>query len=144
MERTTVMPIMIGDLRPLVGSWTRHLRASNKSPRTIQSYEESAHQLAAFLAERGMPTVAANIRREHVEAYVQDVLDHYKPATAAVRFRSLQQLFKWLHEEGEITESLMARMKMPKIPETPPPVLTDAQLRALLEACDTADFEGAP
>jgi site-specific recombinase XerD len=142
MERTAATPTMIGDLRPLVASWVRHLRAANKSPRTIQSYEESAHQLAAFLAERGMPTQATSIRREHVEAYIQNVLDHYKPTTAAVRFRSLQQLFKWLHEEGEITESPMARMKMPKIPETPPPVLTDAQLRALLEACDTADFEG--
>lgn len=29
----------------------------------------------------------------------------YKPATAANRFRSLQQLFKWLEEEGEVTTS---------------------------------------
>jgi site-specific recombinase XerD len=141
MERIAVTPIMIGDLRPLVASWVRHLRAANKSPRTIQSYEESAHQLAAFLTERGMPTQATSIRREHVEAYIQDVLDHHKPTTAAVRFRSLQQLFKWLHEEGEITESPMARMKAPKVTEAPPPVLSDAQLRALLEASEGNEFE---
>lgn len=141
MERTAVTPQSVGDLRLLVASWTRHLRASNKSPRTIQSYQESAEQLAGFLAERGMPTQAASIRREHVEAYIQQVLDIHKPTTAAVRFRSLQQLFKWLVEEGEITESPMARMKSPKITEAPPPVLSDAQLRALLEACEGSDFE---
>jgi site-specific recombinase XerD len=141
MERTAATAQSVGDVRPLVASWTRHLRASNKSPRTIQSYQESAEQLAAFLADRGMPTQAASIRREHVEAYIQQVLDHYKPTTAAVRFRSLQQLFKWLLDEGEITESPMARMKAPKVTESPPPVLTDAQLRALLEACEGSEFE---
>jgi site-specific recombinase XerD len=141
MERTAATPVSVGDVRPLVSSWVRHLRASNKSPRTIKSYQEAAEQLAGFLAERGMPTQAASIRREHVEAYIQDVLDHYKPTTAAVRFRSLQQLFKWLHEEGEITESPMVRMKAPKVTENPPPVLTDAQLRALLEACGGSEFE---
>jgi site-specific recombinase XerD len=141
MERTAATAQSVGDVRPLVSSWVRHLRAANKSLRTIQSYQESAEQLAAFLAERGMPTQAASIRREHVEAYIQQVLDHYKPTTAAVRFRSLQQLFKWLLDEGEITESPMTRMKAPKVTESPPPVLTDAQLRALLEACEGSEFE---
>ena len=46
----------------------RHLRAENKSPRTIQSYEEAAEQFEAFLAQQGMPTAVAAIPREH-DAY---------------------------------------------------------------------------
>jgi integrase len=35
----------------------------------------------------------------------------------------------------------MARMKPPSVPETPPPVLSDDQVRALLEACKGTTFE---
>jgi len=39
-----------------------------------------------------------------------ELLAHHKAATAANRYRSLQQLFKFLVEDGEIRESPMARM----------------------------------
>ena len=35
----------------------------------------------------------------------------------------------------------MGRMRPPKIPETPPRVLTDAELRGILEAWDGPTFE---
>ena len=85
----------IGDIPAMVVSFARRLRARNRSPRTIQSYEETVRQFGAFLALRGMPVEVANIRREHVESYLEDLLGRFKPATAAVRFRSLQQFFKW-------------------------------------------------
>jgi site-specific recombinase XerD len=142
MERAAVTTDIIpGHLRPLVDSWARHLRASNRSPRTVQSYVEAAEQLVSFLEQAGMPTSAADIHREHVEAYIQHVLDTFKPTTAAVRFRSLQQLFKWLVDEGEIPASPMGRMKAPKVPEMAIPILSMTDLRALLEACEGQDFE---
>jgi len=36
-----------------------------------------------------MPATAASIQREHVEARIEHLLERFKPATAAVRFRSL-------------------------------------------------------
>ncbi|MDQ3870030.1 MAG: site-specific integrase [Chloroflexota bacterium] len=44
-------------------------------------------------------------------------------------------------EEGELKVSPMARMKPPKIPESPPPVLSEEQLRRLLKACEGPGFE---
>ena len=64
-----------------------------------------------------------------------------RPATLSQRFRSLQQLFKWLAAEGEIDGSPMATMRPPHVPETPPPVLREAELRKLLDACAGTDFE---
>lgn len=139
MER--LQQATVGDILPLLESWRRHLRAKNRSARTLQSYEETVRQFAAFLAERGMPANAASIRREHVEAWIEQLLERFKPATAAVRFRSLQQFFRWLLEEGEIDRNPMERMTAPKIPDQPPEVLTDEQLRALLKACDGRDLE---
>jgi site-specific recombinase XerD len=129
------------DIEPMLVSWRRHLRAKHRSPRTIQSYEEAVGQFAAFLAERGMPQQVASIAREHVETWIEDLLAHRAPATAAVRFRSLQQFFRWLSEEGEIERSPMARMTPPSVAQDPPAVLTDDQLRALLKACEGRTFD---
>jgi site-specific recombinase XerD len=139
MER--VEQATISDIQPLLDSWRRHLRALNRSQRTIQSYEEAVRQFTAFLVERGMPISVASISREHVEAWIEHLLESFKPATAAVRFRSLQQFFRWLHEEGEIERNPMERMSAPKVTDEPPAVLTEDQLRSLLKACEGSDFE---
>jgi site-specific recombinase XerD len=57
----------------MVTSFLRHMKAENKSANTITAYRYAADGLAAFLADRGMPTRADAIKREHVEAYVQDL-----------------------------------------------------------------------
>ncbi len=131
----------VGDLEALSASFRRHLRAANLAPKTIKTYMEAADGLQRFLVERGMPTQVTAITREHVEAYVTDLLDRWKPATASARYRALQQLFRFLVDEGEITESPMARMRPPRIPETPPPVLSEDELRALLAACEGTGFD---
>jgi len=59
-----------GELTVLLPSWRLHLEASNLSPRTIRAYTDDGALLAAFLARQGMPTAAASIRREHVEAFI--------------------------------------------------------------------------
>src|SRR5689334_907600 len=57
-------------LTGLLPSWRRSLAARRISPRTVATYTTSVEQLAAFLAERGMPTTLSAIRREHVEAFL--------------------------------------------------------------------------
>ena len=125
-----------GDIVVNIESFARHLRAENLSPRTQQTYTESCRQLARFLADQGMPRHVANISREHLEAFITDLLGRWKPATANNRFRGLQSFFKWLLEEGEIRENPMARMKPPRVPEDQPDVLRDDALKALLATCD--------
>jgi hypothetical protein len=46
-------------LSPLLRSFERHLRAANRSERTIASYLESLRQAEAFLAGRGKGLVDA-------------------------------------------------------------------------------------
>ncbi len=125
-----------GDLAVNMASFGRHLRAENLSPRTQETYTEAVRQFARFVAAQGMPQEVANIRREHVEAFIADLLERWKPATASNRYRGLQTFFKWLAEEGEVKESPMARMKPPKVPLDPPDVLREDQLRSLLSTCD--------
>lgn len=125
----------------LIGSFRRDLRARNKAPRTIQSYEEACTQFAAFLSSHGMPMKVTAIKREHVESYIVEVLDHYKPTTATARYKSLQQFFRFLVEDGELAASPMAKMHPPAIPEKSVPVLKVAEIKALLDTCKGGSFE---
>jgi site-specific recombinase XerD len=126
-------------LPDLARSFERHLRAENKSDRTIETYLEAVRLLEAFLAGRGVRLADAD--RGHIEAFLADLLARWKPATAANRYRSLKVFYAWLEEEGEITADPMAKMKPPAIPEQPVPVLPDEALRRLFAACAGKDFE---
>ena len=116
------------ELDDLIASWRRHLVAQRMSQATLSTYSTSTHQLSAFLIGRGMPTSPAAINREHVEAFITDLLQRWKPTTAHNRYRALSSFFRWLVDEGEIRESPMARMRPPRLPETPPPVLRETDL----------------
>lgn len=119
---------------PLLRQWSRSLRARNRSPRTIETYTDTARQLAAFAAAHGHP----DLDRELIFDYLADLADRWKPTTVAFRYRSLQQFTKWLTAEGELPADPMAGMHAPHVPETPVPVLSDDDLRALLAACKGA------
>lgn len=125
-----------GEFGDLLSSWRRHLRAQRISPATISTYSTAVSQLGAFVARQGMPTSPTTVRREHIEAFITDILDRLKPATAHNRYRGCHAFFRWLLEEGEIRDNPMERMKPPRLPEEPPPVLREAELRALLVACE--------
>ena len=133
MQESVTLAVLAEDFR-------RHLRAGSKSDATIKTYLEAVEGLDRFLAEKGMPRSVAAIRREHVEAYIVDLLERWKPATANNRFRALQQFFKWAIEEGEITKSPMANMDKPKVPETRPPVLTNDELARLIATAEGNTF----
>src|SRR6266496_2755579 len=123
----------------LARSYERHLRAGNKSAKTVRTYLESVEQLAKFLRERGRGLGEA--RRQEVEEFVADLLERRSAATASVRYRALRVFYDWLEEEGEVPESPMRRMKPPAVPDKPIQVLTEEQLRRLLATCAGKDFE---
>jgi site-specific recombinase XerD len=137
LETRTTGP---GEITVLLPSWRLQLEAANLSPRTIRAYTDDGALFAAFLAAKGMPTTAASIRREHVEAFIASELEWTAPSSAATRYRSLQQLFNWLDEEGEIASSPMAKMRPPIILEKPVPVLPNDDIRCLTASCAGKDF----
>ena len=137
---STRAPANVGQLTVLLASWRLHLEAANLSPRTVRGYTDDGALFAAFLADKGMPTAVAAIKREHVEAFIVAELERTSASSAATRYRSLQQFFRWLDDEGEIDGSPMAKMRKPLIPEQPVPVLPDADIKRLLDSCAGRDF----
>ena len=117
----------------LARSFERHLRAENKSGRTVETYLEAVNQLAAFLEPHGVKL--ADATREDVEGYLGAVLAQWKPATAHNRYRALRVFYAWLEDEGEVRTDPMRKLKPPAVPEQPAPVLTAEVLQRLLAVC---------
>lgn len=116
----------------LVDSWLRSLKAARRSPATLAAYRADVEQFAAWY---GSDEVDAATKAD-VEKFIVACIDRgLAPATVARRYRSLQQLFRWLTAEGEVADNPMARMRPPAIPVTPPPIISDADVAALVAAC---------
>ena len=128
------------DYQPLVQSYRRALLAANRSPGTIKTYSEGLKVFGSFLASNGMPQTVTTIAREHVESFITDQLVRWTPGTAKARYQAVRGFFNWLIEEGELAASPMIRMKAPTVPEAPPDVLTEDQLKRLLKTCDGPGF----
>jgi site-specific recombinase XerD len=129
------------DLAVNLRSFRRAISAENLSPATISLYMGTVEQLGEYLREHGMPLEVASIRREHVESYIEHLLATRTPATASARYRSLRRFFGFLVEEGEVKDDPMGRMRPPRVPEQPVPVLREEQVRALLGTCKGDSFE---
>jgi site-specific recombinase XerC len=102
--------------------WFRALRASNRSPETLESYKNITNDL---YATRDKPV---------------------RPGTLAIRFRSLAAFFNWASRDDEdhiqyLRRNPMAHMKRPTVPEDPPPVLEEAAIQKLLDTCRGRSFE---
>jgi site-specific recombinase XerD len=124
----------------LIRVWERSLRARNRSPKTIRSYLDTARLFSDYLTRNDLPTDITEVTASHIEEFIDDQLQRWRPATAALRYRSLRQFFIWVTEQGLIEASPMARLRAPKVPEERVPVVPDADLRLLLATCELGRF----
>jgi site-specific recombinase XerD len=140
-RRTSLVSATADDLLSNARAFARHLDAEGKSPNTILAYSKASDQLNAFLQAQGMPLAVANISREHIEEFLIDLRRRgLADATRNQRYRSLQQLWKYLEAEGEVQTSPLRNIKPPAIADNPPPIVTVDQMQALLRTCDGTTF----
>jgi site-specific recombinase XerD len=121
----------------LLRSFARSLRARNRSPRTVQAYLEAAQLLATFSGDHDLATLS----RADVEDFLSDQLSRHRPTTAAARFRSLQQFYRWMLEEQLVEVSPLAGLRPPTVPEEPVPVLDEAMITRLLGVMNGRTFD---
>ncbi len=66
----------------------------------METYSAAVRPFDRFFKAHGMPSHETGITREHVGAFIADLLVKLKPATANNRYRALQAFWKWAVEEG--------------------------------------------
>jgi site-specific recombinase XerD len=124
---------------PLVRSFERHLRAENRSERTVATYLIALRQADAFL--RAHRTTIEAATRADLEAFLTDLLARRAPSTAATYYKVLKLLYAWLADEEEIPADPMRRMKPPIVPDKPVPIVPEDGLKRLFRACAGNTFE---
>jgi site-specific recombinase XerD len=124
---------------PLARSFERHMRAENRSERTITTYLIGLRQAETFLSVHGTTLEAAT--RADLEAFMADLLARRTASTAATYYKVLKVLYAWLLDEQEIETDPMARMKPPIVPANPVPIVPADGLKRLFAACAGASFE---
>lgn len=55
--------------------------------------------------------MSRDLRREHIEAWIVDLIGRWKPATVNNRYRRLRAFFRWCVDEDINAISPMANMK---------------------------------
>jgi site-specific recombinase XerD len=131
---------LTADYVVLRASFERMLRAENLAPRTVETYVFGVDALGAFLAAQGMPLRVGAVRREHVEAWLTDLLGRVSPATVLIRYRAARRFFRFLLDDGEIARDPMERLHPPKVVEQPPAVLDAVALGKLWRTTEGTDF----
>jgi site-specific recombinase XerD len=132
----TYAPDAIHTLRD---SFALHLSAT-RAEKTSKIYLTALDGLIRHLESNGMPTGARGVHREHVESFLAARRETVKPTTQSLEFRALQQFWKWALEEEEIDRSPMERMKPPRVPDVPMPVVSGEDFKKLLAKTAGKDF----
>lgn len=126
----------VDELAVELRSAARHLRATNLSGRTRETYLAAMHLCHAFLWDRGMPLQVAHVRREHVEAFIVHLLETRSPVTAKSRWYDvLRAFFTCLVETASCGRAPWRGCDCRRCPSMPP-VLTEGELRRLLPTCE--------
>ena len=126
----------------LVPSWQLALESGNKSPKTIKSYTVSVRSLSKFLRDHDMPDGIEDVAPEHIRAFLLAERERTSSAFAQQHYRNLHIYFRWVEaEEERKSPNPMVRVEKPAVPEVVKPFFTEAEITALLQACNGQDFE---
>src|SRR5450631_108936 len=121
-------------------SLERTMRAEGKADKTIYSYTLSVRLLREFL-ERCGRELTVDVSKDDIRDFIAEQTAKNSPATALVRYKSLQQFFRHCVEEEELEVSPMAGMRAPAFEREPPPIVSDEILVKLLKARTGSNLE---
>jgi integrase/recombinase XerC len=126
---------------PLRRDYEISLQADGKSKNTIRAYLQAVDKLLAWCNEEASSNDSTNLSTRNLrEFFVRLTEKGLKPASVAAHYRGLQSFYAWLLAEEEIDTNPMVGVKPPRVPDSPVPVLTEDQIRALLATCNGRSF----
>lgn len=122
-------------------SFSLALRARNVSAATHYTYLAGVNLLIDFVKAEQVASDITQITRTHIQAFLADLhAKGQKPTTVATRYRALQAYFKWAVEDEVITANPIASVRPPRLPESPPEVLSVSDIKKILSGCSGPSY----
>lgn len=137
---TALPPTAEGNLTPIGDALDAFLidrRASNYTPRTIQTYRERLRQFTAWLEGRGVRHIEA-LTATDIRAFFLHLQEgHKSPWTVHGLAQVIKTFCRWLVADEWLQKDPMRNVKMPKLPKEILPALTKTDVQKLLDAADS-------
>lgn len=107
-------------------------RERNLSDRTLRAYESDLSQFSAHLTDLDVPSITS----DHLEVFVAKLgTETYRDTSIRRKVAALKVFFRYLEDQGLVTESPARKLKIKQPAEARVPnVLTPKELKALLVA----------
>lgn len=122
-------------LRPSFDAFLLDLQARRASAHTLQHYRFHLGAFLAYLDGQGVRYLG-EVTPAHIRAHLVALQDReLSPHTVHGRALTIRAWFNFLVREGEIAESPMRRVKMPKLDNRIMPAFSETDVKALLDAC---------
>src|SRR5665811_97116 len=131
---------MSARLQDLQRSFARHLRAEGRSDRTVVIYGQAITFFSRWLEAQGREATVEELTRAAIREWLAQLADDHEASTVKTRYRGLFRFCGWLVDEDEIPVNPMKTLSPPQPKMKPVPILSDADLAALLKACQGKEF----
>lgn len=122
---------------PLMRAFFAHLAADRgASPYTQRNYRQALREFARWHAqERGHPPAWRNLARDDFRAYLRFLgRSNLSRAGVQLRFSALRTFYRFLVRRGEVVQTPIRDLALPRQPRRLPKFLTADQAAALLTA----------
>ena len=116
--------------------------AARCTPKTLSHYKYTLSSFLSWLRERGLQS-PQEITPRHIREYLVG-LQHrgLKDTTQHAHARGIKTWLRWLVDEGELEDSPMRRVSMPRLEQRIQPPFSPEDIKALLAACDAKTPKG--
>lgn len=137
-DNLVCMSIPIADLAT---SFERTLRAEGRAAGTLRLYGQSVRFFSEWLVSDGQKPTIDNLNRGNVREWMAHLNETgMSPNTRKTRFRGLYRFCEWCVDEDELEANPMKKLRTPQEKPKPVPVVSDEDLRELLNTCRGKSF----
>ena len=133
---TTATRTHVEERTQLLESFELVLDAAGLSPATLRLYGFGIRKLYGFLQRIGLDAPLSSISAEHLREFLRSERQAgAAPATLDALHRAMRRFWKFLAEEGEVSENVALKLPAPKLDVKIVEALSPEQIAALFRAC---------
>lgn len=122
-------------LLELHSKFTSFLQTSGRAHATVIAYSKDVEQIIQFLADKGK-TQVEDVTADDIEEFKELLKkQRYTGKSISRKINSIKAFFRYVINEGIITDNPAEIIVHPKYDQAPPRVLSKLEYRALRDAC---------
>ena len=126
-----------------INEFVEHLNNVKKtSKNTCLSYKRDLERMAAFMHDQGIDEVSL-VTEDKIADYANSLKnEHFAPASVTRHYTSMKAFFRYMVENGNITDNPAEILKSPHVEKNPPRILSTVEIEGLLSQKFSNDAKG--